>query len=297
MKSGFVAIIGRPNVGKSTLLNQILGQKIVITTDKAQTTRKRIKGIYTTELGQIVFVDTPGVHKPLNKLGEFLLDEAKIAVPDADVILFLVDGSEPAGKGDKWIAQNLLQTEIPIIVVMNKVDKIKKQEKIEENLLSYKTLFDKNLPVVKVSAKTGRNIDTLIKNIYKKLPQGTPLYPEEIVTEETMRDVTEEVIREKILLNTSDEIPHSVAVKVDNYKEEENIDKIYATIYCEHKSQKGILIGKGGNLLKKIGTEARLELEKITEKKVYLELQVKVEKDWRKKEKILKSFGYQQQEG
>lgn len=296
MKSGFVAIIGRPNVGKSTLLNQILGQKIVITTDKAQTTRKRIKGIYTTELGQIVFVDTPGVHKPLNKLGEFLLDEAKIAVPDADVILFLVDGSEPAGKGDKWIAQNLLQTEIPIIVVMNKVDKIKKQEKIEENLLSYKTLFDKNLPVVKVSAKTGRNIDTLIKNIYKKLPQGAPLYPEEIVTEETMRDVTEEVIREKILLNTSDEIPHSVAVKVDNYKEEENIDKIYATIYCEHKSQKGILIGKGGNLLKKIGTEARLELEKITEKKVYLELQVKVEKDWRKKEKILKSFGYQQQE-
>ena len=297
MKSGFVAIIGRPNVGKSTLLNQILGQKIVITTDKAQTTRKRIKGIYTTELGQIVFVDTPGVHKPLNKLGEFLLDEAKIAVPDADVILFLVDGSEPAGKGDKWIAQNLLQTEIPIIVVMNKVDKIKKQEKFEENLLSYKTLFDKNLPVVKVSAKTGRNIDTLIKNIYKKLPQGAPLYPEEIVTEETMRDVTEEVIREKILLNTSDEIPHSVAVKVDNYKEEENIDKIYATIYCEHKSQKGILIGKGGNLLKKIGTEARLELEKITEKKVYLELQVKVEKDWRKKEKILKSFGYQQQEG
>ena len=296
MKSGFVAIIGRPNVGKSTLLNQILGQKIVITTDKAQTTRKTIKGIYTTELGQIVFVDTPGVHKPLNKLGEFLLDEAKIAVPDADVILFLVDGSEPAGKGDKWIAQNLLQTEIPIIVVMNKVDKIKKQEKIEENLLSYKTLFDKNLPVVKVSAKTGRNIDTLIKNIYKKLPQGAPLYPEEIITEETMRDVTEEVIREKILLNTSDEIPHSVAVKVDNYKEEENIDKIYATIYCEHKSQKGILIGKGGNLLKKIGTEARLELEKITEKKVYLELQVKVEKDWRKKEKILKSFGYQQQE-
>ncbi len=296
MKSGFVAIIGRPNVGKSTLLNQILGQKIVITTDKAQTTRKRIKGIYTSDAGQIVFIDTPGVHKPLNKLGEFLLDEAKIAVPDADVILFLVDGSEPAGKGDKWIANNLLQTEIPIIIVMNKVDKIKKTEKVEENLLTYKTLFDKNLPVVRISAKTGRNIDTLIKNIYKKLPQGDPLYPEEIVTEETMRDVTEEVIREKILLNTSDEIPHSVAVKVDNYKEEENIDKIYATIYCEHKSQKGILIGKGGNLLKKIGTEARLELEKITEKKVYLELQVKVEKDWRKKEKILKNFGYQQQE-
>ena len=285
MKSGFVAIIGRPNVGKSTLLNQILGQKIVITTDKAQTTRKRIKGILTKEEGQIVFVDTPGVHKPLNKLGEFLLDEAKVAVPDADVILFLVDGSEPAGKGDKWIAQNLLQTKIPIIIVMNKVDKIKKPEKVEQNLLTYKTLFEENLPVVKVSAKTGRNIDTLIKNIFKKLPDGDLLYPDDVVTEETMRDVTEEIIREKILLNTSDEIPHSVAVKVEKYKEEEEIDKIYAKIYCEHKSQKGILIGKGGNLLKKIGTEARLELEKIVEKKVYLELEVKVEKDWRKNNK------------
>lgn len=296
MKNGFVAIIGRPNVGKSTLLNQILGQKIVIATDKAQTTRKRIKGILTNDEGQIVFIDTPGVHKPLNKLGEFLLDEAKVAVPDADVILFLVDGSEPAGKGDKWIAQNLLQTEIPIVIVMNKVDKVKKPEKIEENLLSYKTLFDTNLPVVRISAKTGRNIDTLIKNIYKKLPEGAPLYPEDIVTEETMRDVTEEIIREKILLNTSDEIPHSVAVKVEKYKEEENIDKISAIIYCEHKSQKGILIGKGGNLLKKIGTEARLELEKIVEKKVFLQLEVKVEKDWRKKDKILKTFGYQQED-
>ena len=295
MKSGFVAIIGRPNVGKSTLLNQILGQKIVIATDKAQTTRKRIKGILTNEEGQIVFIDTPGVHKPLNKLGEFLLDEAKVAVPDADVILFLVDGSDPAGKGDKWIAQNILQTEIPIIIVMNKVDKIKKPEKVEENLLTYKTLFNTNLPVVRISAKTGRNIDTLIKNIYKKLPEGEALYPEDIVTEETMRDVTEEIIREKILLNTSDEIPHSVAVKVEKYKEEENIDRISAIIYSENKSQKGILIGKGGSLLKKIGTESRLELEKIVEKKVFLELQVKVEKDWRKKDKVLKTFGYQQE--
>ena len=291
IKSGFAAIIGRPNVGKSTLLNKILGQKIVITTDKAQTTRKRIKGIYTTDEGQIVFIDTPGVHKPLNKLGEFLLDEAKIAVPDADLILFLVDGSEPAGKGDKWIAQNILQTDIPVIIVMNKVDKLKKPEKVEENLISYKTLFEKNYPVVKISAKTGRNIDTLIKNIYKTLPEGDLLYPEDIVTEESMRSVTEEVIREKILLNTSDEIPHSVAVQVNSYTEEEAIDRITATIYCETKSQKGILIGKGGNLLKKIGTEARLELEKIVEKKVFLGLEVKVEKDWRKKDNILKNFG------
>lgn len=293
MKSGFTSIIGRPNVGKSTLLNQILGQKIVIATDKAQTTRKRIKGILTTGEGQIVFVDTPGVHKPLNKLGEFLLDEAKISIPDADLILFLVDGSEPAGKGDKWIAQNLLQTDIPIIIVMNKVDKIKKIDRVEENLLTYKTLFDKNIPIIRISAKTGRNIDTLIKNIFKKLPEGQPMYPEDVVTEETMRDVTEEIIREKILLNTSDEIPHSVAVKVENYIEQDEIDKIYASIYCETKSQKGILIGKCGSMLKKIGTDARKELENITEKKVYLELNVKVEKDWRKKQISLKNFGYE----
>lgn len=295
MKSGFTAIIGRPNVGKSTLLNQILGQKIVIATDKAQTTRKRIKGIYTTEEGQIVFIDTPGVHKPLNKLGEFLLDESKMAVPDADLIIFLVDGSEPAGKGDKWIAQNILQTEIPVIIVMNKVDKLKNMKKVEANLLTYKLLFEKNYPIIRISAKTGRNIDTLIKNIYKNLPEGDLLYPEDVVTEETMRDVTEEIIREKILLNTSDEIPHSVAVKIESYVENDDIDRIYATIYCETKSQKGILIGKGGNLLKKIGTEARIDLEKITEKKVFLGLEVKVEKDWRKKQNSLKAFGYEQE--
>ena len=155
MKCGFVTIIGRPNVGKSTLLNQILGQKIVITTDKAQTTRKRIKGILTDEHGQIIFIDTPGVHRPLNKLGEFLMDEAKVAIPDADLILFLVDGSEPAGKGDKWIVENLLKdSNIPVILVLNKVDKVKNQQKIEENLISYKLLFNENLPVLRISAKT-----------------------------------------------------------------------------------------------------------------------------------------------
>ena len=293
MKCGFVTIIGRPNVGKSTLLNQILGQKIVITTDKAQTTRKRIKGILTDNNGQIIFIDTPGIHRPLNKLGEFLMDEAKIAIPDADLILFLVDGSEPAGKGDKWIVENLLKnTEIPIILVMNKVDKIKNPQKVEENLLSYKLLFDKNIPVVRISAKTGRNKDTLISNILKKLPEGEKLYPDDIVTEESMRNVAEEIIREKILINTQDEIPHSVAITIDKYEEKEDIDKIFATIYCEQKSQKGILIGKGGALLKTIGTQSRLELEDITDKKVFLSLEVKVEKDWRKRDKILKNFGY-----
>lgn len=295
-KSGFVAIIGRPNVGKSTLLNQILGQKIVITTDKAQTTRKRIKGILTTEEGQIVFVDTPGIHRPLNKLGEFLMDEAKIAVPDADLILFLVDGSEPAGRGDQWIAENVLKevpNNVPILLILNKVDKIKDQLKIESNLLTYKTLFEKNIQTLKVSALTGRNKDNLIEHIMRKLPEGEKLYPDDVVTEESMRQVAQEVIREKILINTQDEIPHSVAVLIDRYQETDTIDRIYANIYCEQTSQKGIIIGKGGSMLKKIGTEARLDLEKIVEKKVYLELNVKVEKDWRKKNKALKTFGYE----
>ena len=297
MKCGFVAILGRPNVGKSTLLNQILGQKIVITTDKAQTTRKRIKGILTDEKGQIIFVDTPGVHRPLNKLGEFLLDEAKVAVPDADLVLFIVDGTGPAGKGDKWIAENILKgANIPVILVINKLDKIKNMQKVEENLISYKTLFDENIPVVRISAKTGRNKDTLISNILKKLPEGEKLYPDDVVTEESMRSVAEEIIREKILINTQDEIPHSVAIKVERYEETEEIDRIYANIYCETKSQKGILIGKGGGLLKKIGTEAREDLERIVDKKVFLGLEVKVEKDWRKKDKILKDFGYVSQD-
>lgn len=294
-KSGFVAIIGRPNVGKSTLLNQILGQKIVITTDKAQTTRKRIKGILTTDEGQIVFIDTPGVHKPLNKLGDFLLEEARVSVPDADLVIFLVDGSDPAGKGDKWIVENILsKSNSPILLVINKLDKVKDPLRVEENLLTYKTLFEENIPTVKISAKTGRNKDTLIENIMKRLPEGVKFYPDDVVTEETMRSVAQEIIREKILINTKEEIPHSVAVLIEKYEEKESIDRIYASIYCETKSQKGILIGKGGSLLKKVGTEARLELEKIVEKKVYLELNVKIEKDWRKKSKSLKDFGYEE---
>ena len=292
-KSGFVSIIGRPNVGKSTMLNQVLGQKIVIATDKAQTTRKRIKGILTNEKGQIVFVDTPGIHKPINKFGEFLLDEAKVSVPDSDLFLFLVDGSEPAGKGDKWIVENVIsKTKIPVVLVMNKLDKISNQEKITQNYQSYLELFESEIPVIKISAKTGKNKTKLIDLIMDYLPEGELLYPEDIVTEENMRSIVEEIVREKILLNTKEEIPHSVAIKVDRYEETPEIDRIYANIFCETKSQKGILIGKGGSLLKKIGTEARLDLENIVEKKVFLALQVKVEKDWRKNDKVLKNFGY-----
>ncbi len=292
-KSGFVSIIGRPNVGKSTMLNQVLGQKIVIATDKAQTTRKRIKGILTNDRGQIVFVDTPGIHKPINKFGEFLLDEAKISVPDSDLVLFLVDASEPAGKGDKWIVENVIsKTKIPVVLVMNKLDKISNQEKITQNYQSYVELFKSEIPVIKISAKTGKNKAKLIDLIMDYLPEGELLYPEDIVTEENMRSIVEEIVREKILLNTKEEIPHSVAIKVDRYEEAPEIDRIYANIFCETKSQKGILIGKGGSLLKKIGTEARLDLENIVEKKVFLALQVKVEKDWRKNDKVLKNLGY-----
>lgn len=292
-KSGFVSIIGRPNVGKSTMLNQVLGQKIVIATDKAQTTRKRIKGILTNDRGQIVFVDTPGIHKPINKFGEFLLDEAKVSVPDSDLVLFLVDASEPVGKGDKWIVENVIsKTKIPVVLVMNKLDKISNQEKITQNYQSYVELFESEIPVIKISAKTGKNKAKLIDLIMDYLPEGELLYPEDIVTEENMRSIVEEIVREKILLNTKEEIPHSVAIKVDRYEEAPEIDRIYANIFCETKSQKGILIGKGGSLLKKIGTEARLDLENIVEKKVFLALQVKVEKDWRKNDKVLKNFGY-----
>ena len=296
MKCGFVAIIGRPNVGKSTLLNQILEQKIVIATNKAQTTRKRIKGIYTVEDCQIVFVDTPGIHKPLNKLGEFLLDEAKVSVPDADAVLFLVDASTPAGKGDKWIVENVLsKTQIPVIMVLNKIDKAS-PKKIDENIKSYLDLYPNSVVTLRISAKTGKNKAKLVNAIKKYLPDGEMLYPEDVVTEENMRSIVEEIVREKILLNTTDEIPHSVAVHVDEYKEDVDIDRIRASIYCETKSQKGILIGKGGSLLKLIGTQARQDLEKIVEKKVFLGLQVKIEKDWRKKDKFLKDFGYVSQD-
>ena len=296
MKCGFVAIIGRPNVGKSTLLNQILEQKIVIATNKAQTTRKRIKGIYTVEDCQIVFVDTPGIHKPLNKLGEFLLDEAKVSVPDADAVLFLVDASTPAGKGDKWIVENVLsKTQIPVIMVLNKIDKAS-PKKIDENIKSYLDLYPNSVMTLRISAKTGKNKAKLVNVIKKYLPDGEMLYPEDVVTEENMRSIVEEIVREKILLNTTDEIPHSVAVRVDEYKEDVDIDRIRASIYCETKSQKGILIGKGGSLLKLIGIQARQDLEKIVEKKVFLGLQVKIEKDWRKKDKFLKDFGYVSQD-
>jgi len=292
-KSGFVAIIGRPNTGKSTLLNKIIGQKVAITSSKPQTTRERIRGIYTSDKGQIVFVDTPGIHKPLYKLGEFLLDEAKMAIPDADLILFLVDASEEAGHGDKWILQNLLNTSTPVIMVLNKVDRVKSLERRDEIVESYKQLCgEKSLPSVKISAKTGRNIDDLIKNIYRKLPKGPQYYDEDELTDQNFKTIFSEIIREKVIRKTKEEVPHSIAVVVDKFEEKDEITNISATIFVEHESQKGIIIGDRASMLKEIGTEARLDMEKSLEKKVFLDLFVKLKKNWRKNPSALKQFGY-----
>lgn len=294
-KCGYAVVLARPNVGKSTLVNFITGQKIAITTNTAQTTRKQIKGILTEDDAQIVFIDTPGVHKPLNKLGEYLHEQSTGAIDDADVILFLVDATERAGKGDIWIVENCIKkSKKPVIIVANKIDLIKDDGKKEANIISYKTLFDENLPIIKVSAKTGKNIPKLIETIKNYLPNSPKLYPDDIITDQNMRMIASEVIREKIILNTKDEIPHSVAVLIDEYKTENDIDKIKATIFVSADSQKGIIIGKGGSMLKKIGTDSRLELEEIIEGKVFLELFVKVKKNWQKDKTALKLLGYEE---
>ena len=293
IKSGVVALVARPNVGKSTLLNKILGQKIAIATPLRQTTRKNLKGIYTDYNSQIILIDTPGVHKPLNELGKYLSAQSKDALEDADLILFLVDSTEPSGLGDKWIWENYLKDlKTPVLLVLNKVDLIKDLEKRELNLFTYKKMIEKNIDSIKISAKTGRNIDDLIKKIKEYLPYGEKFYDDDTITDVNMREIASEIIREKIILNTKDEVPHSVAVVIENYKEEEKTDKISAKIIVNNESQKGILIGKKGAMLKKIGTEARLELEKIVEKKVFLELFVKVQKNWLKDKEMIKTLGY-----
>ena len=294
-KCGYAVVLARPNVGKSTLVNFITGQKIAITTNTAQTTRKQIKGILTENDAQIVFIDTPGVHKPLNKLGEYLHEQSTSAIDDSDVILFLVDITQKAGKGDIWIVENCIKkSKKPVIIVANKIDLIKDEGKKEANIISYKTLFDENLPIIKVSAKTGKNIPKLIETIKSYLPNSPKLYPDDIITDQNMRMIASEVIREKIILNTKDEIPHSVAVLIDEYKTENDIDKIKATIFVSADSQKGIIIGKNGSMLKKIGTDSRLELEEIIEGKVFLELFVKVKKNWQKDKTALKMLGYEE---
>lgn len=293
-KSGVVALIARPNAGKSTLLNKIMGQKLAITTPLKQTTRKNLKGIYTDSDSQIIIIDTPGIHKPINELGKYLSSQSKDAIEDVDLILFIVDSTQEAGSGDKWIVENyLLNTKTPIMLVLNKVDLIKDLSKRDFNLYTYKKLFDKNIETCAISAKTGRNIDDLIKKIKKHLPFGEKFYDEDTITDSNLREIVSEIIREKIILNTKDEVPHSVAVVVDKYEESKNIDRISAKIIVNNDSQKGILIGKNGSMLKKIGQSAREDFEKIVEKKVYLELFVKVRKNWLKDKTAIKELGFE----
>ncbi len=295
-KSGFAAIIGRPNVGKSTLMNHLIGQKIAITSRKPQTTRNRIQTVYTSERGQIVFLDTPGIHKAKNKLGEYMVNVAQRTFQDADVILWLVEASDYIGAGEKHIAQQLQKTKLPVILVINKVDKVEKKQ-VAGFIEAYRKLYD-FAEIVPVSALRSVNLDTLLECIFKYLPYGPQFYDEDTVTDQPQRQIVAEMIREKALRCLEEEIPHGIAVTIERMKERPQGDMvdIDATIICERDSHKGIIIGKQGAMLKKIGSQARTEIENMLETKVNLKLWVTVKKDWRDSDFLIKNFGYDKKE-
>ena len=293
-KSGFATLIGRPNVGKSTLMNQLIGQKIAITSHKPQTTRNRIQTVYTSEKGQIVFLDTPGIHKAKNKLGEYMVNVAQRTLKEVDVILWLVEPSAFIGAGDRHIAEQLSGIRTPVILVINKVDTVKKEE-ILGVIDAYRKLLDFS-EIVPVSALKGTNKDTLIELIFGYLPYGPMFYDEDTVTDQPERQIVAELIREKALHCLQDEIPHGIAVAIDRMKANRKVMHIEATIICERDSHKGIIIGRQGNMLKKIGSTARFEIEKMLEMQVNLKLWVKVKKDWRDSEFLMKNFGYREEE-
>lgn len=289
-KSGFVTLIGRPNVGKSTLMNYLIGQKIAITSNKPQTTRNRIQTVLTTEEGQIVFVDTPGIHKAKNKLGEYMVNVAERTLNEVDVVLWLVEPTTFIGAGEKHIAEQLGKVKTPVVLVINKVDMIKKEE-ILTVIDAYRKIYD-FAEIVPVSARNGDNTDDLVKVILKYLPYGPQFYDEDTVTDQPERQIVAELIREKALHCLNDEIPHGIAVAIDSMKYRKKIVDIDATIICERESHKGIIIGKQGVMLKKIGSTARFEIEKMLECQVNLKLWVKVKKDWRDSDFLIKNFGY-----
>ena len=292
-KSGFVTIIGRPNVGKSTLMNHLIGQKIAITSNKPQTTRNRIQTVYTDmERGQIVFLDTPGIHQAKNKLGEYMVNVAEHTLSEVDVILWLVEPSTFIGAGEQHIIKQLKKTKTPVILIINKVDTVGR-EKILEYIDAYRKVFD-FAEIVPASALREQNLDTVVDVIFKYLPYGPMFYDEETVTDQPERAIVAEIIREKALHELDDEIPHGIAVYIDRMKERrgQNIIDIDATIVCERDSHKGIIIGKGGSMLKKIGSNARYEMERLLDTQVNLKLWVKVRKDWRDSELMMKNFGY-----
>lgn len=294
-KSGFVSIVGRPNVGKSTLLNNLLNQKVAIVTPKAQTTRNKIQGIYTTDNEQIIFIDTPGIHKPHNELGTIMNDAATSSLLGIDVILYLIDATNPIVNGDKFVIDSLKNAKSPIILVANKVDLLKDINKVKENIESYQQYANfKN--GITISAKEGFNIDKLLEMIIEKLDYGPMYYPDDQLIDQPERFVVCELIREQVLLNTNEEVPHSVAVTIDSYKETNKIIEIHSSIIVERASQKKIIIGSKGSMIKKIGTEARKEIKKFLGIPIYLELFVKVEDNWRNKKYQLKEFGYNNDE-
>ncbi|HIK38119.1 MAG: GTPase Era [Geminocystis sp.] len=289
-KSGFVAIIGRPNVGKSTLMNRLVGQKVAITSPVAQTTRNRLRGILTTEGAQIIFVDTPGIHKPHHELGRVLVQNAISVIDSVDLVLFVVDASQPAGPGDRYITEILQRTKTQVILGLNKTDlQGKDRDSLNE---SYRLLCNGKWPMVNFSAITGEGLDRLQEELIARLDYGPYYYPPDLVTDQPERFIIGELIREQILLHTREEIPHSVAVTVEKIEEDEKITKIYASIAVERDSQKGIIIGHKGNMLKQIGTAAREQIQALISGKVYLELFVKVEPKWRQSKQRLAEFGY-----
>ena len=290
-KSGFATLIGRPNVGKSTLMNHLIGQKIAITSNKPQTTRNRIQTVLTTEEGQIVFVDTPGIHKAKNKLGEYMVNIAERSLNEVDVVLWLVEPTTFIGAGERHIIDQLKKVKTPVILVINKIDMVKKEE-ILPAIDVYRKEYD-FAEIVPVSARTGDNTDELVKVILKYLPYGPQFYDEDTITDQPERQIVAELIREKALRLLDEEIPHGIAVTIEKMTERRNgLFDIEATIVCERESHKGIIIGKGGAMLKKIGTAARVEIENMLEARVNLRLWVKVRKEWRDSDLYMKNYGY-----
>ena len=293
-KSGFVALIGRPNVGKSTLMNCLIGQKIAITSNKPQTTRNRIQTVYTSQEGQIVFVDTPGIHKAKNRLGDYMVNVAQRSLKEVDVILWLVEPSNFIGAGERHIIDQLQRINVPVILVINKIDTVKKEE-----LLGFIDTYRREMDfaeIVPVSALKRDNTQELLKCIMQYLPYGPAFFDEDTVTDQPQRQIVAELIREKALRCLDEEIPHGIAVTIEKMKWRGNIVDIEATIICEKESHKGIIIGKKGSMLKKIGSNARRDIENLLEDKVNLQLWVKVKKDWRDSEFLLKNFGYNQKD-
>lgn len=290
-KSGFVSIIGRPNVGKSTLMNEVIGQKIAIMSDKPQTTRNKIHGVYTTPTSQIVFIDTPGIHKPNSKLGNFMMRAAEGTLNEVDAILFLVDVVEGIGGGDRYIIEQLKKVTTPVILVLNKIDKVH-PEQLLPIISKYQKLHDFS-QIVPISAIQGNNVTTLLEQVIQYLPEGPQYYPEDQITDHPEQFICSELIREKILHVTREEIPHSIAVYIEDMKlDNKGIVHISAVILVERDSQKGIIIGKKGALLKEIGKKAREDMEKLLGSKIFLEMWVKVQKDWRNQDRMLKELGF-----